>query len=1295
MAEGVQIPFEGINSGLRDTLEEALGLMKALRDESQQTNRTIQQNAQSNVQAAEKLTSSVEQTVEAVATLGKAGTGTLKKDLDQAANSAEHFGETATSAAEEVTASLKNVEKTTAGTIQELKALIAEASKTPKGAEALAKSLDDAQKAALSALVSLGKLTKEEAAIAEQVQKILNAKSTGDIFRIPEQIGLIDQLNSRIELLTQKQRTITDPAAIAGVNDQLRETKATLESLANASNQPLSEQIGLIEQLNSRIDLLTQKRESLTDPLAIASVNDQLREAQDELDKIIRSTAKPVEVFKNIPEQIGLLEQLRSRVELLNQKRNLLADPKQIAKVNDELKQAQSQLDQLSQSTTEPVAQFISLRQQMRLAKEELDRLVEASDGKITPELIAAAKRAGELQDRFEDLNNTVQAFNPDRKFQVFAGIIQNVAGAFTAAQGAAVLFGGEGESITKSLVKIQGALAITQGLQAFFGGLKDNFNNLKLLLVSMTGNATTFGGALVGAFNTIKTAAASAFAVIAANPFVAAAAGAALLVTELVLLSDKAEDLSGEAADLAKSLDRAFEKRTFEADRTANENLLNSERIALEELTKARSEEEKQAIKTRQAVRDAGIEQTRIQDKINELTREQIARQTELDKLNSKQAGEGLNDEELKQLAELATAQRQSVDLRKKLRADLNSAVAKAANDDTQREIDAQDLLIEDTKKRNEERRRLAEELIAAQRELAAKARQALAQSDDPEERLKAIELERQAGQQELDVLKTQFQRKIALVELQRRLTVEAFDKLTEAERQARADALIAAGEVQLTPEQLQQFALLKKSIDQKAEQERLDLLRENAQKRLVLIKDEGEKEREAFELELQARLEGLRKAGATDEQIRKEQQDERDRFRRSQVAKVLDEEEQLGLLRIDAQVRQGETEKEFTRRIELEKLAFQEQIAKERLAQIVDDGTQETAILKAQLQAQLAAIQNARKNIQQQASEEPFDLFKLLGITVTDQQKEAIASGIQDVISLMGTINSIQAQEVQQSISATDQIIADRQRRIDDLQSRLDQELRLNEQGFASNVDLIRQQIEEEEKAAEADKARRRSLLEDQRKIARQQLAVDAVVQASQLATAAAKVFGTESIKGIPGIIAAIGVIASMVSAFLTLKARANAIAQQGAQQFAEGTPYVRRKGAPRGVDTIPAMLTEGEAIIPVKANKRFAPLVSAIVENDIAKARRAALEHLLDGTGVSLSTDAVQQFVEQRQSYLAQTTVNNNMRTERIEKGLRDVRSEIRGLRMDGEVVEHEQHTSTGRIVKRGTTTLHLKR
>lgn len=131
----------------------------------------------------------------------------------------------------------------------------------------------------------------------------------------------------------------------------------------------------------------------------------------------------------------------------------------------------------------ELVADTRSLRTQLREATQELIRLQESGTA-TAAEIAKAGKRAGELKERIADARAQIDAFNPEAKFKAFSAVVQGVAGAFSAAQGALALLGVEGEDVQKTLLKVQGALALSEGLNTILS-LEDGFKNLSLVVQS------------------------------------------------------------------------------------------------------------------------------------------------------------------------------------------------------------------------------------------------------------------------------------------------------------------------------------------------------------------------------------------------------------------------------------------------------------------------------------------------------------------------------------------------------------------------------------------------------------------------------------------------------------------------------------------------------------------------------------------------------------------------------------------------------------------------------------------
>lgn len=150
------------------------------------------------------------------------------------------------------------------------------------------------------------------------------------------------------------------------------------------------------------------------------------------------------------------------------------------------------------------VADTKSLRGQLREAVQELAAL-QNSAGASAAEIAQAAKRAAELKDRIGDAKATIEAFDPDAKFKAFGQSLQGVAGAFAATQGALALVGVESAEVEKQLLKVQSALALSEGLNTVLASI-DGFKNLALVIKTNVLSAfASMKAAAITAFTTIR----------------------------------------------------------------------------------------------------------------------------------------------------------------------------------------------------------------------------------------------------------------------------------------------------------------------------------------------------------------------------------------------------------------------------------------------------------------------------------------------------------------------------------------------------------------------------------------------------------------------------------------------------------------------------------------------------------------------------------------------------------------------------------------------------------------------
>jgi hypothetical protein len=283
------------------------------------------------------------------------------------------------------------------------------------------------------------------------------------------------------------------------------------------------------------------------------------------------------------------------------------------------------------------VADTKSLRGQLREAVQELAALQNKA-GATAAEIGAAAKRAAELKDRIGDAKATIDAFDPDAKFKAFGQSIQGVAGAFAATQGALALVGVESAEVEKQLLKVQGALALSEGLNTVLASV-DGFRNLGLVLKTN----------VVAGFAAMRTAAVTAFTTVR-GALIATGVGAFAVALGLIIANfDAIKEAVLKAipglADFGKIVGNLVTKVTDFV------GITNEAERSLDKFTKASGRKKESLEAELKVMEAAGASEKDLSDK-----RKQIVN-TDLNVLREKLKTTGkLSDEEFKKFRELKT---------------------------------------------------------------------------------------------------------------------------------------------------------------------------------------------------------------------------------------------------------------------------------------------------------------------------------------------------------------------------------------------------------------------------------------------------------------------------------------------------------------------------------------------------------------------------------------------------------------------------------------------------------------
>ena len=301
-----------------------------------------------------------------------------------------------------------------------------------------------------------------------------------------------------------------------------------------------------------------------------------------------------------------------------------------------------------------------SLKKQLREAQNEVTALSEKF-GATSKEAINAAKKAAQLKDAIGDAKALTDAFNPDAKFKALTASLSGVAGGFAALQGAVGLFGNQAEAVEKTLLKVQSALALSQGLQAVgesidsfkqLGavvktGVSNAFGTLRSAIISTGIGALVVGlGLLIANFETVKKVVLNFIPglgkladfvgnlVTKFTDFVGITSEADRVLEKLSKTNAKANE-NIEARVKLLTAQGGKEKEIYALQKEANANETNALRERLKLTGKLTEEEAKRfrELKVESQVLDL-TEKKRIADKNAELAKAEAERQKERDRI-------------------------------------------------------------------------------------------------------------------------------------------------------------------------------------------------------------------------------------------------------------------------------------------------------------------------------------------------------------------------------------------------------------------------------------------------------------------------------------------------------------------------------------------------------------------------------------------------------------------------------------------------------------------------------------
>lgn len=285
-------------------------------------------------------------------------------------------------------------------------------------------------------------------------------------------------------------------------------------------------------------------------------------------------------------------------------------------------------------------------------------------------------------------------------------------------------------------------------------------------------------------------------------------------------------------------------------------------------------------------------------------------------------------------------------------------------------------------------------------------------------------------------------------------------------------------------------------------------------------------------------------------------------------------------------------------------------------------------------------------------------FDLASFLG--VSEQQLNSALGLINDIgsatQSAVDSYFDLQNSIVDAEIEKNEKLVQEREKNIDSLKSQLEKEVELGKEGKANNYTRIQEQLAFEEEARQQSIRDEQAAKAEKAKLAKEQLIIDTIVQASNLVVAATQIYATVAKDPYSTAIATATVVA-MLAAFTIQKANAFKSVNQDIQnsKFDKGG-YTGDGGKYEEA----GIVHKGEFVTTKENTAKNRPLLEYIHTGDERLAKNA-LMNLIENTGISLS-DNLPEVISMKKEIVRTNEINAYLKTDnsRLEKEMSEMKT-----------------------------------
>lgn len=961
-----------------------------------------------------------------------------------------------------------------------------------------------------------------------------------------------------------------------------------------------------------------------------------------------------------------------------------------------------SDLQDVSKTKVDPVSKDApvkakSLKAELKEIKLELAALDLAGDS-TSDRLKELTNRGAEIQDVLDGASERIKGLATDTK-ALDAGItaVRGLAGAFAIGQGALAAFGAENEQAAAAIQKVQGAMAILQGIQEIANVLNRDSNLIVYLqslaskqrtaalvqeeaaiIATATANEIATDSATIAsevqsgfaevqgvvasvqetvtAAQEVATVVTEAQAVategaaaatstwtlaLLANPIVLITAAVVAATAAIYLFATSQDDATLSTDELTRALknqQEVAEEQIRFIDRLTNLEIANAQR-------RRATESELTAIKIkslqdrRAADEDNLIRLQAIIDKTDNSDKESVAKREEAEAERTRIIKDATDVQDQLQVARL--------EREKQIEEETNSfRLSVLQNRATQLEAERQ-IAEQGRKYANEIQQSKIAELKDGQEKEIAILKASVA------ERINAIDSESSAR-----VRKLEQQRKELDFDLEtdKRLLDQrkaGLDRQIQLERESGAvrnqlKAQLTEAGLQQELEIIKRYQNERNAFELQIQGQLLAIQEDSEEKRLAILTNAAEKEILAI------RAKGLSiidEERAIDAVLQKLDADSEANMLQSSLDRIeLERITNRNLL---------ETAEEFNGKsvgmLKLKNIALlrEDAIAAQRKL----DALRASGKKEMDLQVQQAIEQvNAANKALAEASKKvkPTSLLELLLPGSSKEELANISGNIQSTFNSISqavdSYSKIVQEKYQNIVDAKKKAVEQDEEAISTLQEQLQKEIELRDAGFANNVNNILEELRVKKESRDKDIKEQEEAQKQLEKSQKAQATAQTALQAANLITASTNIYLQATAIGGPfAVPIAIGAIAAMLGAFVISKAKtADAVQSFGGGGEIQGKSHAeggQRYYAPDNSGGV-VELEEGEYVTNRKATERFKPLLQAINHNKIDGMSDEQLKDLLAGLGVHIDIEKEHDKALTEARIYAGTTIVNNV-------------------------------------------------